>query len=201
VNANAGRSAENSLPRPILIGYRATGKSTLAADLARKIGCRQIDADDAFEAACGCSIASFIGDRGENAFRDAETALLRDLLGQPDTILATGGGVILRPENRLLLRQAGRPVVWLTAPVTEIRRRLAADPTTSDRRPALSGGDVLDEVEQALAQRERWYREVADTMFDTTAVERNVLVASVCRWLDGWQSSETGERSDGGGKQ
>ncbi len=201
MNVNEGRSTENGLPRPILIGYRATGKSTLAADLARKIGCRQIDADEAFETAWGCSIASFIGDRGEIAFRDAETALLRDLLGQPDTILATGGGVILRPENRLLLRQAGRPVVWLTAPVSEIRRRLAADPTTSGRRPALFGGDVLDEVEQALAQRERWYREVADAMFDTTGVERNVLVASVCRWLDAWRPSGTGERSDGGGKQ
>ena len=201
MNVNAGKSAENGLPRPILIGYRATGKSTLAADLARRIGCRQIDADDAFEAGCGCSIASFIGDRGEPAFRDAETALLRDLLRQPDAILATGGGVILRPENRLLLRQAGRPVVWLTAPVTEIRRRLAADPTTSVRRPALSGGDVIDEVEQALAQRERWYREVADTTFDTAGVERNVLVASVCRWLDGWQPSGTGEPADGSWQQ
>ncbi|NDH94814.1 MAG: hypothetical protein EBZ13_09860 [Planctomycetia bacterium] len=92
MNVNEGRSTENGLPRPILIGYRATGKSTLAADLARRIGCRQIDADEAFETAWGCSIASFIGDRGEIAFRDAETALLRDLLGQPDAILATGGG-------------------------------------------------------------------------------------------------------------
>ena len=201
MNVNTGRTVENDLPRPILIGYRATGKSTLAADLAQIIGCRTIDADDAFEVACGCSIASFIGERGEPAFRDAETALLRDLLGQPDAILATGGGVILRPENRLLLQQAGRPVIWLTAPVTEIRRRLAADPTTCDRRPALSGGDVLDEVEQALDQRERLYREVADTTFDTTGVERNVLVASVCHWLTEWQPPETAGWSGGSGKQ
>lgn len=201
MNVNAGRTAENDLPRPILIGYRATGKSTLAADLACKIGCRQIDADDAFETACAGSIASFISYHGEPAFRDAETALLRDLLGQSDAILATGGGVILRPENRLLLRQAGRPVVWLTAPVSEIRRRLAADPTTSGRRPALAGGDVLDEVEQALGERERLYREVADTTFDTTSVERDVLVASVCHWLAGWRARGTGEGAGGSRKQ
>lgn len=201
MNVNTGSTVENDLPRPILIGYRGTGKSTLAADLARKIGCRQIDADDAFEVAYGCSIASFIGERGEPAFRDAETALLRDLLGQSGAILATGGGVILRPENRLLLQRAGRPVVWLTAPVAEIRRRLAADPTTCGRRPALSGGDVLDEVEQALDQRERLYREVADTTFDTTGVERDVLVASVCHWLAEWRPPGTDGWSGGSGKQ
>ncbi len=187
MNTHAVATAESGQALPILVGYRASGKSTLAADLARQLGCRWIDADDAFEAAFGCSIARFIGDRGEPAFRDAETALLGDLLKQADAVLSTGGGVVLRPENRRLLKQAGRPVVWLTAAAAEIRRRLAADPTTSGRRPALAGGDVLDEVEQALAHREQWYREVANGTFDTTTMQRDALVAAVCRWLSGWR--------------
>lgn len=187
MNTHAVATAESGQIRPILVGYRATGKSTLAADLARQLGCRWIDADDAFEAAFCCSIARFIADRGEPAFRDAETALLGDLLQQADTVLSTGGGVVLRPENRRLLKQAGRPVVWLTAPAAEIRRRLAADPTTSGRRPALAGGTVLDEVEQALTHREQWYREVASTTFDTHTMQRDALAAAVCRWLAGWR--------------
>jgi len=201
VNAITGTTAGADLPRPILIGYRATGKSTLAADLARQLGCRCADADEAFEERFGCSITRFIRDRGEPAFRDAETALLRELLKQSDTILSTGGGVVLRQENRQLLRQAGRPVVWLIAPAAEIRRRLAADPSTSERRPALAGGDVLDEVEQALAQRERWYREVADGLFDTTATQQASLVAAVCTWLAGWRPAAGGSHSGAGAGQ
>ncbi len=196
MNTHAVATAESGQALPILVGYRATGKSTLAADLARQLDCRWLDADDAFEAAFRSSIARFITDRGEPAFRDAETALLGDLLEQPDAVLSTGGGVVLRPENRRLLKRSGRPVVWLTAPAAAIRRRLAADPSTSGRRPALAGGDVLGEVEQALAHRERFYREVANGIFDTAAVQRDALVTAVCRWLAEWRPLSAGGEAE-----
>lgn len=178
-------------PFPILIGYRATGKTTVAMALAGQFGCQSLDADDAFEQQTGCSIAQFISDKGEPAFREAETSVLCDLLSRPETILATGGGVVLREENRRLIRQAARPVIWLTAPAAEIRRRLAADPSTAARRPALAGGSVLDEVGQALADREPAYREVADVSFDTTTCATSALVAAIGAWLAGWQPAAT----------
>jgi len=183
VNPLARSVTGPQFPLPVLVGYRATGKTTVAGGLAGLLGCEHLDADEALEAESGCTIAQLIADRGEPAFRDAETKLLSRLLDCREAILATGGGVVLRLENRRLLRQAGRPVIWLTAPAAEIRRRLAADPTTASRRPALAGRDVLDEVEQALGDREPRYREVADVCFDTAAMSRDELVATIAAWL------------------
>lgn len=164
------------MPRVTLIGYRGTGKTTVAALLAERLGCAWLDADVRLEEKLGCSIAAFIGARGEPAFRDEEAALLGELLEHFPGVVATGGGVVLRPANRELLRRLGRPVVWLTAPAGVIRGRLAADPTTQSRRPALAGGDPLAEVAQALSDREPLYRACADVVIDG-AVDPPSIVA------------------------
>jgi shikimate kinase len=171
------------MPRLTLVGYRGTGKSTVAAVLADRLGVAWRDADAVLEDRIGRSIAALVGSRGEAAFRDVETEVLRDTLPAFTGVLATGGGVVLRPENRRLLRERGRPVVWLTAPVDVIRRRLAADPTTAARRPALSGGDPLDEVAAALHAREPLYREVADVAFDTATDPPAVVAERILAWL------------------
>lgn len=172
------------MPRLTLVGYRGTGKSTVAAVLADRLGVAWRDADAVLEDRIGSSIAALVGSRGEAAFRDLETEVLRDTLPAFTGVLATGGGVVLRPENRRLLRERGRPVVWLTAPADVIRRRLAADPTTAARRPALSGGDPLDEVAAALHAREPLYREVADVAFDTATEAPAVVAEGILAWLD-----------------
>jgi len=172
------------MPRLTLVGYRGTGKSTVAAVLADRLGVAWRDADAVLEDRIGSSIAALVGSRGEAAFRDLETEVLRDTLPAFTGVLATGGGVVLRPENRRLLRERGRPVVWLTAPADVIRRRLAADPTTAARRPALSGGDPLDEVAAALHAREPIYREVADVAFDTATESPAVVAERILAWLD-----------------
>ncbi len=178
------------MPRITLIGYRGSGKSTIAAGLADVLGSSWVDADDVLEADVGMTIAAFIATRGEPAFRDLETTLLRRLLAAEQGVLATGGGVVLRNENRSLLRAAARPVVWLTAPASVIRARLAADPTTAHRRPALSGGDVLDEVATALATREPLYREAADAVIDVSTAPPAEIVARIIAWLGRWQASD-----------
>jgi len=171
------------MPRVTLVGYRGTGKSTVAAVLADRLRVDWLDADAVLEERVGCPIGALIGSRGEAAFRDAEAAVLRDLLPAFTGVVATGGGVVLRPENRLWLRERGRPVVWLTAAADTIRRRLAADPMTASRRPALSGGDPLDEVADALAAREPLYREVADVAVDTATDEPAVVAERILAWL------------------
>jgi shikimate kinase len=171
------------MPRVTLIGYRGTGKSTMAARLADRLGLPWLDADAVLEGRVGCPITELVGSRGEAAFRDVEDEVLRDLVPAFTGVLATGGGVVLRPENRRLLRAAGRPVVWLTAPADVIRRRLAADPLTASRRPALAGGDPLAEVEAALAAREPLYRETADIAFDTAVDPPADVAARILAWL------------------
>ena len=170
------------MPRITLVGYRGTGKSTVAALLAERLGCSWCDADAVLEERLGTTIATLVRERGESAFRDAESAILRDLLAGDVGVLATGGGVVLRSENRDLLRREGGAVAWLTAPADVIRARLAADPATRERRPALSGGDPLAEVDAALVAREPLYREVAGAAFDTSALAPAELARRIVAW-------------------
>lgn len=172
------------MPRITLIGYRGSGKSTIAAGLADRLGCGWVDADDVLEREIGSSITALIASRGEPFFRDLETALLERLVVEEQGVLATGGGVVLREHNRQLLRRRGRPVVWLTAPADVLRDRLAADPTTATRRPALAGGDVLDEVAAAVAAREPLYRAAADAVIDVAQAPPNTIVARIVAWLE-----------------
>lgn len=172
------------MPRITLIGYRGTGKSTVAALVAARLGCRWTDADEVLERKHGCTIAGFIRDRGEPAFRAAETEVLADLLAAADGVVATGGGVVTMPENRRLLRRLGRPVVWLTAQADVVRHRLAADPSTADRRPALAGVDPFAEVEATIAAREPLYRECADLEIDTARSAPESLAEVIVHWLD-----------------
>ena len=136
------------------MGYRASGKTTIAQSLSDQFDCPAIDADDVFEQMYSCSIGEFIENQGEMSFRDAETVVLKQLLRLSDGVLSTGGGIVLREENRRMIEAAGLPVVWLMAPADEIRRRLASDITTARRRPPLDGKDVYSEVDQALVDRE-----------------------------------------------
>ena len=178
------------MPRLTLIGYRGTGKSTIAALVARRLGCGWTDADAVLEKKLGCTITALVRERGEPVFRDAEAAVLDDLLASADGILATGGGVVLRPENRAALARRGRPIVWLTAPAETIRGRLVADPTTASRRPALvtaadgtASGDPLAEVDAALAARAPLYRDCADAIFDTAVATPEEIADAIVAWL------------------
>src|SRR6266542_2986856 len=135
-----------------LIGYRATGKSTVARLLAARLGWDCVDADEALATRYGRTIRQIFAEEGEAGFRDKEAAVLEELCRRPRLVVATGGGVILREANRLRLRAAGR-VVWLTAKAETIWSRLQQDPTTSERRPALTVG-VLAEVFVLLSTRQ-----------------------------------------------
>jgi len=170
------------MPTVTLIGYRGTGKTTVAAGLARRLGCRWWDADVELERRVGATIAALVRDHGEPYFREEEAGMLHELLAEPAGVLATGGGVILRPGNRDLLRERGGCVVWLTAPGPILRGRLAADPTTASRRPGLTGADPLAEIETILAAREPLYRACADIVIDAAASPEEV-VESILRAL------------------
>ena len=180
------------MPRITLIGYRGTGKSTVAALLGETLGCGWCDADLVLEEKLGRSIGSLVRERGEPAFRDEEAVVLADLLERFSGVLSTGGGAVLRAGNREAIKGLGRPVVWLTAPAEVIRRRLAADPTTAERRPSLSvpvaggptaHGDPLLEVATALVEREPLYRQCADFRVDTSLAAAAAVADQIVAWL------------------
>jgi shikimate kinase len=149
-----------------LIGYRGTGKSAVVRELASRLGYSWIDADDAIEQHAGKSIARIFADDGESAFRKMESAVVAELAGERRTVIALGGGAVLRDETRQTIRAAGR-VVWLTASVTTIFERVAADSTTAHRRPNLTVAGGRAEIEELLAVRTPLYRECATLTVDT----------------------------------
>ncbi|MGB9689728.1 shikimate kinase [Thermogutta sp.] len=150
----------------ILIGYRATGKTTVARLLSEQLGWPWVDLDVEIERLAGKSIAQIFAEDGEPAFRDLESQVVADFCARPGWIIAAGGGAPLRPENRQAMRQGGK-VFWLTATPETIYRRMTTDPTTGARRPNLTARGGLDEIVELLARREPIYRETADWVIDT----------------------------------
>src|SRR5262249_20284087 len=99
-------------------------------------------------------------EEGETGFRNRESSVLEDLCERTETVIATGGGVILRAENRARIQDRGI-VAWLSADPRTLWARMQVDPTTASRRPNLSTGGLV-EVQELLASRESRYRECAD---------------------------------------
>lgn len=149
-----------------LIGFRGTGKTSVARELAARLNCNWLDADDVIEQRAGKSIAEIFADDGEAAFRDMESRVVEDLSGQAGLIVSLGGGAVLRESNRGAICGAG-PVVWLTASVDSIVARLAADGSTASRRPNLTPTGGRAEIESLLNQRMPLYRECATLIVDT----------------------------------
>jgi shikimate kinase len=159
-----------------LIGYRGTGKSTVAALLAERLGWQSVDADHEIERRAGKSIAAIFADEGEPGFRDLETQVVTEFAQLRSAVIAVGGGAVLRPENRAAIRGAAA-VVWLTASADTIESRLAADARTAQRRPNLTIAGGRAEIEELLAAREPMYRECA-TLTVATDGKTSVDVAN-----------------------
>ncbi len=166
----------------ILIGYRATGKTTLARLLADKLGWEWIDADVEIERRAGKSIARIFAEDGEPAFRDLEAQVTADLCRRERLVLAAGGGAPLRPESRQAMRESGR-VVWLTARPETIQARMSGDATTAGRRPSLTDKDALEEIVHLLQKRERVYRETAHHEVDTEGKSPEQLACEILETL------------------
>tara|TARA_R110002072_G_scaffold302710_2_gene487823 strand:- start:451158 stop:451772 length:615 start_codon:yes stop_codon:yes gene_type:complete len=149
-----------------LIGYRATGKSTLAKPLAERLGWSWVDADVELERRAGRTIRQIFDTDGESEFRRLERETLVDLLSQERLVIAAGGGAVLNPDTRQDFRNAG-PVVWLKASVDTIERRLYGDETTAERRPNLTSAGGRDEIERLLSQREPIYSDTATLTIQT----------------------------------
>ena len=151
-----------------LIGYRATGKSTLAKPLAERLGWSWIDADVELERRAGRTIREIFDTDGEPEFRRLERETLVDLLTQDRLVIAAGGGAILNSDTRRDFKKSG-PVVWLKASVDTIEQRLYGDETTAERRPNLTSTGGREEIVRLLSQREPIYALTATLTIQTDA--------------------------------
>lgn len=165
-----------------LIGYRATGKTTLAKLLAERLAWDWIDADVEIERRAGKSIAQIFADDGEPAFRDLEAKVIAELCRRDRLVVASGGGAPLRQESRQAMRDGGK-VVWLMALPETILARMTIDHTTAARRPNLTDKTPLDEIVELLEKREPIYRESADWVVDTEGRTPEVLAAEILERL------------------
>lgn len=167
-----------------LIGYRATGKTTLAGLLAGRLGWDWIDADVEIERRAGKSIKRIFDEDGEPAFRDIEAQVIADLCRRDQLVLAAGGGAPLREESRRAMRDGGK-VVWLMAGPETILARMTGDSTTADRRPDLTDRGPLEEIVELLGRREPVYRQSAQLQVDTEGKTPQQLTAEILDRL-GW---------------
>ena len=162
-----------------LVGMPGCGKSTAGVQLARRMGLEFCDSDQWIEAQQGVSVREFFALHGEEAFRNLETQALRTLLATGGMVLATGGGAVLREENRRALR-AGACVLYLRASPEQLWRRLRHD----TRRPLLQVGNPQQRLRELYAERDALYRECAHFVVNTRGLSLQMLVNRVHMQLE-----------------
>ncbi len=145
-----------------LIGMPGSGKSTVGKEVAHRLGLAFADCDKAIEHRAGCSIAALFEREGEGAFRDLESQVLASLVAQGPSVIATGGGIVLRPGNRELLRTRTR-CVYLRAGPDLLWKRVRRD----RRRPLLQVDDPQRRLREMSAEREPLYEETAHLLIDS----------------------------------
>lgn len=161
-----------SLPkRVVLVGPMGAGKSTIGRMLAKEIGYRFLDSDRIIEERCGANIPWIFDVEGEDGFRQRETAMLRELAEEEGTVLATGGGAVMRAENRELLKKASVVVYLRTSIEQQVER------TRKDRnRPLLQNDDPEAVLRNLFAIRDPIYTELADIVMHTDRKSPRLVV-------------------------
>lgn len=168
---------DESLPKNIvLIGFMGCGKSTVGRRLQQMLGYPLVDTDHLIEEKAGMPITGIFSRNGEAFFRQLESAVLHELAapGGPHRIIATGGGIVGRRQNRKLLRQMGF-VVWLQAPVDTILERTGRNRD----RPLLHTENPREKVTNLLDQRTPLYEETAHLAVDTRGLDAGEIAAGI----------------------
>lgn len=163
----------------VLIGFMGTGKTTVGKRLAERLGLKFVDTDAVIEEVTGKSIAQIFKQDGPIRFRSEEKLLARKLSDQEGLVIATGGGMVLDPENVELLSRKGI-LIRLTADREVLWSRLKG----KKNRPLLNTGkgDLRETIDRLLEEREPAYR-VAEFTVDTGRDELNEVVEKIIDYL------------------
>ncbi|PAA15915.1 shikimate kinase AroK [Pseudomonas fragi] len=162
----------------ILVGPMGAGKSTIGRLLAKELHLPFKDSDKEIEVRTGANIPWIFDKEGEPGFRDRETAMIVELCHENGIVLATGGGAVMRPQNRQALRNGGR-VVYLHASIEQQVAR-----TSRDRnRPLLRNANPEKILRDLLAVRDPLYREIADLVVETDERPPRMVVLDILERL------------------
>lgn len=162
-----------------LIGLPGSGKSTVGRQLARRLQLPFVDSDQVIESRLGCSIRQYFEREGEDSFRDVEVNVIDDLTQASLGVLSTGGGAVLREENRRHLHERGQ-VVYLKSSADELFRRLRHD----RNRPLLQVADPLARLRALYLIRDPLYRETAHFTIETGRPSVATLVNMIVMQLE-----------------
>ena len=158
-----------------LVGFMASGKTTLARNLAKRLDWKSVDIDNLVEAREHLSVAEIFAKRGEPHFRAAERAALFEQLGAQHVVVATGGGTFVDPTNRAAINNDGMSI-WLDVPLERIIARLPTD----GRRPLAAD---RGELERLYHQRRAAYQQ-AHLHLDASRASVDGLAEQVMDWLE-----------------
>jgi shikimate kinase len=150
----------------ILIGYRATGKSTVGLLLSQKLKIPFVDTDLLIEEAAGLPIKELVAQEGWEIFREKENAVIASLSKKNNCVIATGGGAILAEQNRVLLKNMG-VLVYLKTSLHDVIERLKRDAKSEQIRPQFTSDNLVAETVAVLKERIPLYESAADFTVDT----------------------------------
>ncbi|MDT2612211.1 shikimate kinase [Enterococcus dongliensis] len=157
----------------VLIGFMGAGKTTVSKELAAALNTRVVDMDDVLVERIGQPISEYFEEHGEASFREHETNLLKEALNE-DSIIATGGGVILQPENQKVL--SDKLVVYLKAHANILVQRIREDKVNI--RPLAIKNDDGD-LKRLFFSREKLYKKLAKITVDTSGKSPQEIVAEI----------------------
>jgi shikimate kinase len=161
----------------VLIGYRGAGKSTVGKAVATRLGRQIVSTDKEIVRRAETSIPEIVAAHGWEYFRDLESMVCRDLAGQDNLVIDTGGGAILRQENVDVFKRNGW-LIWLTASVETIAARIGGD----TQRPSLTGTKShVEEIRDVLDERTPKYQAAADVTIATDGRSIDELVTAIVR--------------------
>ena len=148
--------------RIFLIGPMGTGKTTIGRQLAQRMGLEFDDSDQEIQRRTGVDISTIFEYEGEQGFRQREKKVIADLVEEDNLVLATGGGVVTESENRRLLAARGFVIYLHCSPQQQFDR------TYKDKnRPLLDTDNPLQKLEELMAERDPYYREISDLVVST----------------------------------
>jgi len=162
-----------------LVGPMGSGKSTIGRQLAKALKRPFFDSDKEIEKRTGVTISWIFEMEGEEGFRQREQQVIAELTEKQDIVLATGGGAVLKEENRNALRSRGS-VVYLCSSIEQLYRRTAKDKS----RPLLQTDDPKKQIATLLAKRDPLYKSVADVVVRTAKQSVHKTVSNVIKKLE-----------------